>query len=93
MWVCVYVYVCRSSPASLACVTAVDVWVGFRLSVCLFVCISLLDIWVIFIMDFFFFILVFPIQYQKRFEVFGSISEWLMRRSVGVFVSLEKNTF
>ncbi len=63
--------------------------VGRFSPVCLFVCISLLDIWVIFVMDFF----VYPIQYQKGFEVFVSISGRLMRRSVGVFVSLEQNIF
>ncbi len=61
---CEYVCVCVCvfiSPASAACVTAGDVWVGF-LPECLFVCISLLDIWVIFIMDFFFSYACFSIQ-------------------------------
>ena len=60
------------------------------LFVCLFACISLLDIWVIFMMDFFFHI-CFSVQYQKRFKVSGSNSGRLMRRSVGVLVSLELN--
>lgn len=62
--------------------------------VCLFACISLLDIWVIFVTDLFilfFFHICFYIQCEKRFEVSGSSSGWLMIIIVGVFVSLELN--
>ena len=66
----------------------------FCLSVCLFVCVSLLNIWAIFIMDFYFPPHVcFSICYQKIFEVCGSISGRLMRRSLGVFISIELNIF
>lgn len=35
----------------------------------------------------------FSIWYQKIFEVCGSISGWLMRRGLGVFISLDHNIF
>lgn len=62
---------------------------------CLFVCLRITSEYLGHFYNGFFFPphVCFSICYQKIFEVCGSISGRLMRRSLGVFISIELNIF